>query len=247
MTAFEAPAAPPIVDRVTWKREREALLAREKAHTREGDALAAARRRLPMTEVDPKATLLGDDGPTPLLEIFQGRDQLIAYKHMWHDGKPFEQQCPGCTISMWNFHDASYLHARGISFAVFCEGPWDQVRPFRDFMGYTVPWYSVHGVEDSCVAGGLVDDRGLISCYLRQGDRVFLTNETVNRGVEIIIPSLKLIDMTVYGRQETWEDSPEGWPQGPKGALWYTDGRPTPQWTRPGVAAVAEDSGKACH
>jgi predicted dithiol-disulfide oxidoreductase (DUF899 family) len=210
-----SPAVPPIVDRETWQRQREALLVREKAHTREGDAIAAARRRLPMTEVDAGTVLVGDQGPTRLVDVFEGRDQLVAYKHMWHPGEPIEDQCPGCTLSVWSFQDACYLHAAGVSFAVFCEGQWEEVRPFRDFMGYPVPWYSVHGVDDIAVAGGLTDSRGLISCYLRVDDRVFLTGEVVNRGVEAIMPSLKLLDMTVYGRQEEWEDSPPGWPQHP--------------------------------
>src|SRR5689334_22913866 len=153
--SMTSPAVPPIVDRETWRRERDALLVREKAHTREGDAIAAARRRLPMTEVDAAAVVVGDKGPTPLLDVFEGRDQLVVYKHMWHLGKPIEEQCEGCTLSIWNFQDACYLHARGVSFAVFCEGPWEAVRPFRDFMGYTLPWYSVVGVEDPAVGAGL--------------------------------------------------------------------------------------------
>ncbi|MFL6139901.1 MAG: DUF899 family protein [Frankiaceae bacterium] len=232
------PAVPPIVDRETWQREREKLLVREKAHTREGDAIAAARRRLPMTEVDATAVLVGEGGPTPLLSIFEGRDQLIAYKHMWHPGKPVEEQCEGCTLSIWSFQDACYLHARDVSFAVLCEGPWEEVRPFRELMGYRLPWYSVAGVDDPAVAGGLCDGRGLISCYLRVDDRVLLTNETIHRGVEAIIPTLRLLDMSVYGRQEAWEDSPDGWPQGPAYAFWRRDGRPTAQWTRPGITPV---------
>src|SRR5690242_9311042 len=146
MTTLESSAAvPPVVDRQTWLREREALLAREKAHTREGDAIAAARRRLPMTEVPP-VSLIGRDGPTSLVDIFEGRDLLVAYKHMFHTDKPFEDQCEGCTASIWDFQNAAYLHERGITFAVFCEGPWEQAEPFRDFMGYTHPWYSAYGV-----------------------------------------------------------------------------------------------------
>ena len=239
-----SPALPPIVDRDTWSRERAKLLAREKAHTREGDAIAAARRRTPMTEVDATAELVGDNGPRTLLDVFEGRDQLVAYKHMWHPGRPIEGQCEGCTLSIWGFQDASYLHARGVSFAVLCEGPWDEVAPFRQFMGYTLPWYSVAGVDDPAVAGGLSDERGLISCYLRVGDRVFLTSETTHRGVEAIIPSLKLLDLTAYGRQEVWEDSPDGWPQGPTYAFWRTDGRPTAQWSRPGATPVRADRGE---
>src|SRR5688572_15026257 len=116
-------SAPAVVDRDTWLRERAALLVREKVHTREGDAIAAARRRLPMTEVVP-VPLIGVHGPTSLLDIFQGRDQLVVYKHMWHRGRPIEDQCEGCTLSIWDFQNPVYLEERGISFAVFCEGPW---------------------------------------------------------------------------------------------------------------------------
>src|SRR5689334_21503996 len=103
---------PPVVDRQTWLRERNELLGREKAHTREGDAIAAARRRLPMVEVAP-VSLVGAAGPTRLPDIFQGRDQLLVYKHMWHLGKPFEDQCEGCTFNIWNFQNAAYLEACG--------------------------------------------------------------------------------------------------------------------------------------
>ncbi len=127
MAHTEPTAAPPVVDRETWLGERTALLTREKAHTREGDAIAAARRRLPMTEVDAAAVLVGSDGPTPLLDVFEGRNQLVVYKHMWHLGKPIADQCEGCTLSIWNVQDTSYLEARDVSFAVFCQGPWDEV------------------------------------------------------------------------------------------------------------------------
>ncbi|MFE5338153.1 DUF899 family protein [Isoptericola sp. NPDC056573] len=232
----ETAASPSPVDRDTWLRDREALRAREKAHTREGDAISAARRRLPMTEVDAGALLVGPDGPVPLLDVFDGRDQLIAYKHMWHAGQPVEGQCEGCTASIWSVQDAAYLHHRGVTFAVFCEGPWDEVAPFVEFMGYRVPWYSMQGVTDEAVGGGLSDDRGLISCYLRVDDRVFLTNETTHRGVEAIMAQAQLLDLTAYGRQEEWEDSPAGWPQHPTATWWKDRGRPVPQWSRPEAA-----------
>ncbi|GAB3839061.1 thioredoxin domain-containing protein [Dactylosporangium cerinum] len=229
------------MDRETWLREREALLPREKAHTREGDAIAAARRRLPMTEIEPIA-LVGAGGPTPLAEIFQGRDQLVVYKHMWHEGLPFEAQCEGCTASIWDFHDAAYLEARGVSFAVFGEGPFAEMAPFKEFMGYTHDWYSTYGVDDPAYAGG-----GILACYLRQGDRFFLTYESTGRGVEAIMASHKLLDLTVYGRQEVWEDSPEGWPQEPTYTRWRRDGRPVPQWTRPAVTPVHAHNPQHCH
>ena len=224
--------SPPVVDRDAWLRERATLLTREKAHTREGDAIAAARRRLPMTEVQP-VELVGEHGPVSLLDVFEGRDQLVVYKHMWRLGQPFEGQCEGCTLNIWDFHDAVYLEERGITFAVFGEGPYDEMAPFREFMGYTHRWYSTYGIEDPAVAGG-----GILACYLRRGDRVFLTYESDGRGTEAIMASLKLLDLTAYGRQEVWEDSPEGWPQGPTYEFWRRGGRPTAQWTRPGVHSV---------
>ncbi|MBO3086080.1 DUF899 family protein [Cellulomonas fengjieae] len=226
-------ATPPIVDRDTWQRERDELLVREKAHTRAGSALAAQRRRLPMVEVDGGVTLLGADGPRTVLDMFEGRDQLLTLKHMWHHGKGFAGQCRGCTATLWNFQDATYLEARGVSFAIWCEGPYDEFAPYREFMGYTAPWYSLEGVDSP----GISD--GWLNAYLRVGDRVFQTFETDGRGVEVMMPALQLLDLTTYGRQEEWEDSPEGWPQDPTQSWFMRDGRPIPQWTRPGVTPTS--------
>ncbi len=236
--------APPIVDRATWQQQRDALLAREKAYTREGDALAAERRRLPMTEVPP-VVLTGEHGPVSLLDAFDGRGQLIVYKHMWHAGQPFEGQCEGCTLSHWSFkdaEDAAYLNEKDISFAVFADGPWEELAPFREFMGYTAPWYSTYGSDDP-----FWETDGTITCLLRRDDTVYVTFESTGRGVETIMGTLRLLDLTAYGRQERWEDSPEGWPSNPPGHFWRRDGRPTPQWLRPGVGAVPEHAGHHHH
>jgi predicted dithiol-disulfide oxidoreductase (DUF899 family) len=240
---------PPIVDQDTWEAARDELLAREKAHTREGDAIAAARRRLPMVEIDGTVMVVGPDGPVPFADLFQGRDVLVAHKHMWHDGIPFDGQCIGCTINTWHVQRAAvYLRARGVSFAVLTEGPWNEVAPYVEFMGYTEPWYSVRGVE-----GRVGDDMGSITCYLRDGDRVFLTYRTTGRGNESASGVFGLLDMTPYGRGEAWEETPDGWPEG-RGSCWYwstdADGvasfgeasRPTPQWTRPGASPVVHGS-----
>lgn len=232
-------AVPTIVDRETWRRERAALLVREKAHTREGDAIAAARRRLPMTEIA-DVTIVGAHGPVSLLAAFEGRDQLIVFQHMWFAGKPFEDQCRGCTGTVWNFQDATYLEARGVTFAVWSEGPYEELAPYREFMGYTHPWYSTAGVDDPTFP-----DEALV-CLVRRGDRVFLTYQTDDRGVEVMMPALKLLDLTAYGRQEDWEDSPQGWPQDPSQSWFRRDGRPIPQWTRPGVTPVAASTGSTC-
>ena len=238
------PGRPPVVDLATWQVARNELLAREKAHTREGDALAAARRRLPMVELDGTVEVVGPDGPVPFLDLFQGREELVVYKHMWSDGAPHQGQCEGCTTTAWHLRDAVYLNARGVSFAVLTTGRWDEVADYVAFMGYTQPWYSVRGVESP-----IGTDEGHIVCYLRDGDRVFLTYSTTGRGNEPTNPAFALLDMTPYGRGEAWEDNPEGRPQG-RHSCWYwssdADGNPTwgptsrpvPQWTRPGATPV---------
>ena len=161
---------------------------------------------------------------------------------MWHLGKPFEDQCEGCTLDIWDFHDAAYLEERGISFAVFGEGPYAEMAPFREFMGYTHPWYS-----DLRRRRPGVRRRRHPRVLPAPGRPVFLTYETDGRGTEAIMASHKLLDLTVYGRQETWEDSPEGWPQEPTYTCWRRDGRPTAQWTRPGVASVDAGHVHHCH
>ncbi len=243
-------AIPPIVDRETWNAQLTGLLVREKAHTREGDAIAAARRRLPMVEVDPTTPLVGPAGRVPLIDTFEGRTQLFASYHMWHTGLPAAGQCEGCTFNSGQALELAYLHARDVTFAVFCEGPFDESNRYREFMDWDMPWYSVPAES----VDALIADRhfGMKVCYLRDGDRVFETYWTTARGCEAMSGSYGMLDMTVYGRQEWWEDSPEGWPRrfGPNGAAYRLmadgspppsgrDGRPTSQWSR--IAAGRND------
>ncbi len=223
---------PPITDRATWQAQLDELRVKEKAHTRAGDALAAQRRRLPMVELDPRTPLIGANGRVPLIELFQGRAQLIAYFQMWHTGRPAAQQCEGCTFSTTHIQELSYLHSRDVSYATLCEGPYQESSRYRDFMGWTTPWYSVPAeAVDRLVAGRHF---GILVSYLRDGDKVYETYWTTGRGNEPMAPSYGLLDLTVYGRQEFWEDSPEGWPQhwGSKGGQFRLDGRPTAQWSR---------------
>ncbi|MBO0869203.1 MAG: DUF899 domain-containing protein [Micromonosporaceae bacterium] len=238
------PGRPPVVDLATWQAARGELLVREKAHTREGDAIAAARRRLPMVEFDPRVEVVGADGPVPFRNLFQGRDELVVYKHMWYDGAPHQGQCEGCTVSAWHLKDAAYLNARGVSFAILTTGAWDEVASYIAFMGYTQPWYSVRGV--AAPVGG---DMGCFTSFLRDGDRAFLTYETTGRGTEPVSGCFALLDMTPYGRGEAWQDTPEGWPEGNNPcwylrsdadgkAVWGPTSRPVPQWTRPGATPV---------
>ncbi len=225
---------PAVVDRATWQAELDALRSREKAHTRAGDAIAAARRRLPMVEVDPAITLIGPHGPITLLDAFEGRRQLIAYYHMWYAGEPAQAQCEGCTFYNGQVRELSNLHSRDVTYATFCQGPYEESVRYRDFMGWEVPWYSVQDSAEALLAGRRVN-RFYLVCYLRQRDRVFETYWTTGRGVEAMASTYGLLDMTAYGRQEAWEDSPTGWPQpwGGDGEHPYrTNGRPISQWSR---------------
>jgi predicted dithiol-disulfide oxidoreductase (DUF899 family) len=233
-TRIDHAAAPPAVDRATFQAELDALRIREKAHTREGDAIAAARRRLPMVEVDPTIELTGPDGSVTLLDAFEGRRQLIAYYFMWDPGQPAAEQCEGCTLFTTQIGELPYLHARDIMYATLCQGPYDESMRYRDFMGWTMPWYSAPQESlEKLLVGRRIGMFHLV-CYLRDGDRVFETYWTNGRGVEVMDNLLALMDLTVYGRQETWEDSPAGWPQQRQVSRdnWRSNGRPVAQWSR---------------
>ena len=228
----DEPSAPAVVDRGTFQAELDALRIREKAHTREGDAIAAARRRLPMVEVDGATPLIGERGAVTLLDVFEERRMLIAYYFMLHTGYPAAEQCEGCTWVTSQVRELSYIHARDVTYATFCQGPYKESARYRDFMGWEMPWYSVQDSLDTLLVGRRVGMMHIV-CYLRRGSDVFETYWTTMRGAEAMDNSYRLLDLTVYGPQETWEDSPTGWPQ-----LWEgkqrvrTNGRPTSQWSR---------------
>jgi predicted dithiol-disulfide oxidoreductase (DUF899 family) len=226
-------AAPAIVDRSTFEAELNALRVREKAHTREGDAIAAARRRLPMVEIDSAIPLIGERGPVTLLDAFEGRRMLIAYYFMWHPGQPAPEQCEGCTWVTSQVRELSYIHSRDVTFAVFCQGPYEESARYRDFLGWEMPWYSPPKDSLEALLVGRRVGMMHIVCYLRRGSKVFETYWTTRRGVEAMDNSFRLLDLTVYGRQETWEDSPAGWPKRFEGKQHMRiDGRPTAQWSR---------------
>ncbi|MGX9120968.1 DUF899 family protein [Mesorhizobium sp. BHbsci] len=220
------PGAPAVADRSTFQAELDALRVREKAHTREGDAIAAVRRRLPMVEVDARTPLIGEHGPVTLLDAFEGRRLLIAYYFMWYDGRTAPEQCEGCTFFTTQVRELSHLHSRDSTYATFCQGSYDESVRYRDFMGWEMPWYSAQDSLDTLLAGRRAGLMYLI-CYLRRGAEVFETYWTTRRGVEAMDNSYRLLDLTVYGRQEAWEDSqPED--QHP----FRADGRPIAQWPR---------------
>jgi len=196
-----------------------------------------------MVEVDASLQLIGPYGPLTLLDAFEGRRQLIAYYFMWHHGHPAAEQCEGCTWVTSQVSELSYLHSRGITYAVLCQGPYDESDRYRQFMGWHLPWYSAEDSADILLVGRQVGLFHLV-CYLRDGNRVFKTYWTTRRGAEALDYSYALMDVTVYGRQEPWEDSPPGWPHQcsyirtdagapdwPAVSEW-PGGRPIAQWPR---------------
>ena len=234
-------AFPPVVDRATFQAELDALLIREKAHTHEGDAIAAARRRLPMVEIESTTKLISSHGPVTLLDAFEGRRQLIAYYFMWHLGRPASEQCEGCTWVTSQVRELSYIHSRDVTYATFCQGPYEESSLYRHFMGWEMPWYSAQDSLDTLLIGRQIG-RMHIVCYVREGSKVFETYWTTARGVEVMDNNYHLLDLTVYGRQEKWEDSPTGWPQhctitrtktgSPTWEPEWPGGRPIAQWPR---------------
>src|SRR5580700_5429913 len=155
---------PGVVDRNTFQAELGALRLREKAHMREGDAIAAARRRLPMVEVDGTIPLIGEHGPITLLDAFEGRRMLIAYYFMWHPGHPAPEQCEGCTWVTSQVRELAYIHSRDVTYATFCKGPYEESARYRQFMGWEMPWYSAKDSLDTLLAGRRVGRMHLV-CY----------------------------------------------------------------------------------
>jgi predicted dithiol-disulfide oxidoreductase (DUF899 family) len=222
--------SPKVVDRSHFQAEMDALRIREKAHTRQGDEIAAARRRLPMVAVDGATELTAEHGPVTLLDAFEGRRMLIAYYFMWHTGKPAAEQCEGCTWVTSQVCELSYMHVRDVTYAVFAQGPYEESARYRDFMGWKMPWYSAPPASLKTLLIGRRIGMMHIVCYLRQDSDVFETYWTTMRGVEAMDNSYRLLDLTAYGRQEEFEDSPPGWLKSKN--LTRSNGRPTAQWSR---------------
>lgn len=203
---------PEIVGEDRWRAAREEILRREKELTRAHDDLAAARRRLPMVEVTKDYTFTGPDGERSLPDLFDGRRQLIVYHHMLQpqDDSP----CAGCSMVADQLPHLAHLHARDTSLVLVSRAPIDEIEAFRKRMGWEVPWYSTSDDfnPDHDVEGGF----GL-NVFLRDPtngeDRVYRTYFTKGRGVETLGTPWTFLDLTPFGRQETWEETPAGRPQ----------------------------------
>ncbi|SDT58417.1 DUF899 domain-containing protein [Jiangella sp. DSM 45060] len=206
---------PPIVTPDVWQAARDSLLAKEKAATRALDALAAERRRLPMTPFSRDHVFTGPDGQRSLLDLFGGRRQLVIYQMM--DNGP-DDYCTGCACVIDSVGHLSHLHARDTGFAVVSDMPMPQLAAYWRRMGWSAPVYSSRGSSfstDIGAGGGFA-----LSVLLRDGDEVYRTYVTTARGVDRLRFDLNILDLTPYGRQETWEDSPAGRPQTPPYEWW---------------------------
>jgi predicted dithiol-disulfide oxidoreductase (DUF899 family) len=215
---------PQVVSAEEWRVAREALLAKEKDATRAGDALAAERRRLPMVRIEKDYVFDGPGGEARLIDLFEGRRQLILYHFMFGPGTPGwpDAGCPGCSLVIDNLGHPAHLHARDVSFAAVSLAPLEKIDAYRTRMGWTIPWYSSAGSDFNADFGRSTADGEIfgLSVFLCDGDDVFRTYFTDGRGVEALGNNWSFLDLTPFGRQETWEDSPEGRPQSAPYAWW---------------------------
>ncbi len=205
-----APARPPVVSAEEWQQERDDLMVAEKEATRALDRLAARRRRLPMVRFDASYAFEGSDGTRSLLDLFEGRHQLAVYQFM--DVGP-DAFCPGCTWLTKNVTALADLAANGVSWATVSQMPLAQMQGYWAEQGWDVPFYSSRGTTFAADCG--VDGGFMLSMFLRDGDEVYRTWNTTSRGVDRLLFVNNLLDLAPYGRQEDWEDSPDGWPQQP--------------------------------
>lgn len=204
---------PDIVTREEWLVARQELLAKEKAETRARDALNAERRRLPMVEIGKEYLFDGSDGKATLFDLFDGDAQLIIYHFMF--APEWDAGCRSCSAFLDQIGHLAHLRARGTNFIAVSRAPFTRILPFKARMGWTVPWYSSHGGDfnhdfDATVGeGGASFEQPGLSCFLRDGDRVFHTYSTYARGTDWVASYSSLLDLTALGRQEEWEE-PKG-------------------------------------
>jgi predicted dithiol-disulfide oxidoreductase (DUF899 family) len=216
-----------IVSRHEWTAAREALLVKEKEHMRAGDALAAERRRMPWMAVEKEYRFDGPNGPASLLDLFEGRRQLIVYRAYYGEevttyaeGGAFpERACVGCSMVADNVaSNLAHLNARDTTLAYVSRAPQAEIRGLQGRMGWEhIPWYTV--TDDFDTDHDVREWHGH-NAFIREGDRIFRTYLVNGRGDETLASNWSYLDITALGRQEEWEDSPEGHPQTPPYEWW---------------------------
>jgi predicted dithiol-disulfide oxidoreductase (DUF899 family) len=212
---------PPVVSETEWQAARDALLAKEKDATRARDALAAERRRLPRVRIEKEYAFDGPVGKVALPDLFEGRRQLLLYHFMF--GPNQDAGCGGCSMFVDQIGHLAHLHARDTSFVLVSRAPMKKIAAYKERMGWAIPWVSSFGSDFNVDFGvgpeapqeGVYQDGETfgLSVFVRDGDGVFRTYFTTQRGVEALGSVWTFLDLTPLGRQEQWEDSPEGYPQ----------------------------------
>ena len=215
---------PQVVSPTEWQAARDKLLIKEKQATRARDALAAERRRLPMVRIDKDYVFDGPDGKASLLDLFDGRRQLIVYHFMFAPGVEgwLTAGCPGCSQFVDNIGHLAHLHARDTSLVLVSLAPAAKIEPYKKRMGWTVPWFSSYGSDFNRDFGVTTQDGETfgLSVLLRDGETIYRSYFTTARGADRLRIDFNLLDLTPLGRQEDWEDSPPGWPQTPRYEWW---------------------------
>ena len=212
---------PPIVSPEEWEAARERLLVKEKEHTRARDALAAERRRMPRMAVEKEYRFEGSRGPVCLLELFDGRRQLIVYRAFFEPGVRGwpEHACIGCSMVADQVAHPAHLNARDTSLAFVSRAPQAEIERVKARMGWEhIPWYTLTDEFDADF--GVDEWHGTNAFYRDDDDRIFRTYFVDARGDEAMGSTWGYLDITALGRQEEWEDSPEGYPQTPPYAWW---------------------------
>jgi predicted dithiol-disulfide oxidoreductase (DUF899 family) len=214
---------PPIVSAQEWDAARQELLVKEKELTRARDALAAMRRRMPWLAVDKNYQFDGPDGAVSLLDLFEGRRQLIVYRafldpgvHGWPD-----HGCVGCSLMADHIGNLAHLHARDTTLVYASRGSQADISRIKEKMGWSHPWYTMVPTADAAFDVDFgVDEWHGTNAFIRDGDQVYRTYFIDSRGDEVFDNTFHFLDMTALGRQEVWEDSPEGYPQ-TKPYVWW--------------------------
>ena len=210
---------PPIVSRQEWEAAREQLLVEEKALTHARDALAAKRRRMPWLAVEKEYKFVGPEGEASLLDLFAGRRQLIVYRAFFEPGVlgwP-DHACRGCSLVADQVAHVAHLNARDTTLVFVSRAPQADIARLKEQMGWEIPWYTL---ADSFDADFGVGEWHGTNAFIRNGERVFRTYFLNNRGDEQMGGTWNYLDITALGRQEEWEDSPEGYPQTPTYKWW---------------------------
>jgi predicted dithiol-disulfide oxidoreductase (DUF899 family) len=209
----------PVVSPQEWEAAREQLLVAEKQVTRARDALAAARRRMPRMAVEKDYRFEGPNGTVSLLDLFEGRRQLIVYRFFYEptvDGWP-EHGCPGCSFVADQVANLAHRNARDTTLAFVSRAPQPEIARWKARMGWDMPWYTI--TDDFDADFGVAEWHGT-NAFVRDGDQIFRTYFVNNRGDEAMGSTWTYLDITALGRQEEWEDSPEGYPQTPPYQWW---------------------------